>query len=107
MVLMVTTTWFPANKSEEVGKKFLEVSKEFPEDLSISKPILRVCVRATKDGMKAITINEIQKGKFEEAMVRANKLLLIYSKIEGYKFEIEIFMSGKEALPLIGLAMPK
>lgn len=107
MVLMVTTSWFPSGKSEEVGKKFLEVTKKYPDDPSIAKPILRVGVRPTQDGMKVIAISEVQKGKYEEAMSLSIQMLLEYSDIEGFRYEIETFMSGKEALPLVGLAMPK
>ncbi len=58
MVLVVTTSYFPADKSEEVGKKYIEMQKNFPPDPTLSKPILRVGVRITSDGMKGIVISE-------------------------------------------------
>ena len=107
MVMVVSTSWFPTSKSAEVGKKFLEVVKQFPPDKTISKVIVRVGVRTTKDGMKSFSIYEIKEGKLKEFMNLAYKQILIYSEIEGYKTEMEFYMSGVEALPLVGLEMPE
>lgn len=106
MVFLVSTNWFPANKAEEVGKKYLEARSKYPDDLSISKPILRVAVKTTKDGIKSISISEIQPGKVAEALAITNEHALMYANIEGYKYKIETWMSGIEAMPLIGLKMP-
>lgn len=102
----MSTSYFPAAKSAEVGKKYLEVVKKYPPDRSISKIILRVAVRITPDGMKAFTISEVKEGKFNEYMKLAYEQILLYSDIEGYRSEIEVYMSGAEALPLVGLEMP-
>ena len=107
MVLVMSTSYFPAAKSAEVGKKYLEVLKKYPPDRSISKIILRVGVRITPDGMKAFTISEVKEGKFNEFMKLVYEQILLYSDIEGYRSEIEVFMSGTEALPLVGLEMPE
>ena len=106
MVMVVSTSWFPTSKSSEVGKKYLEILKQFPPDKTISKLIVTVGVRTTPDGMKAFSISEIKEGKLKEFMDIAYKQILIYSEIEGYKTEMEFFMSGAEALPLVGLEMP-
>ncbi len=105
--MVVTTSWFPASKASEVGKKYLEVLKQFPRDKTISKVIVPVGVRTTSDGMKSFTISEIKEGKLKEYMDLAYKQILIYSEIEGYKAEMEFYMSGVEALPLVGLKMPE
>lgn len=107
MVLVVSTGWFPANKSAEAGKKYLEVIKQFPPDRNISKPIVRVAARVTTDGMKVFTVSEVKEGKFKEFMERYYKMILIYSEIEGYRVEMEVYLSGTEALPLVGLEMPE
>ena len=105
--MIVTTTWFPTGKSSEVGKKYLEVLKQFPPDKTIAKVIVRVGVRTTKDGMKSFSIFEIKEGKLKEFMDIAYKQILMFSEIEGYRSEMEFYMSGAEALPLIGLEMPE
>jgi len=107
MVMIVTTTWFPTGKSSEVGKKYLEVLKQFPPDKTIAKVIVRVGVRTTKEGMKSFSIFEIKEGKLKEFMDIAYKQILMFSEIEGYRSEMEFYMSGAEALPLIGLEMPE
>ncbi|HUW89055.1 MAG TPA: hypothetical protein VMV43_00900 [Candidatus Nanopelagicaceae bacterium] len=107
MVMVVSTSWFPTSKSSEVGKKYLEILKQFPPDKTISKLIVPVGVRTTSEGMKAFTISEIKEGKLKEFMDLAYKQILIYSEIEGYKTEMEFYMSGAEALPLVGLKMPE
>ncbi len=107
MVMVVSTSWFPTNKSAEVGKKYLEILKQFPRDKTISKVIIPVGVRASSDGMKAFSVFEIKEGKLKEFMDLAYKQILIYSEIEGYKTEMEFYMSGVEALPLVGLKMPE
>ena len=107
MVIVMSTSYFPADKSEEAGKKYIEVSKKFPPDRSISKPILRVGVRVTTNGMKVITLFEVKEGKFNEFMNRSYQQILMFSEIEGYRAEHEVFMSGTDAMPLVGLKMPE
>ena len=107
MVMVVSTSWFPTSKSAEVGKKYLEVLKQFPRDKTISKVIVPVGVRTTSDGMKSFSIFEVKEGKLKEFMNIAYKQILIYSEIEGYQTEMEFYMSGAEALPLVGLEMPE
>jgi len=107
MVMVVSTSWFPTSKSSEVGKKYLEVLKQFPRDKTISKVIVPVGVRTTTEGMKSFTISEVKEGKLKEFMDLAYKQILIYSEIEGYKTEMEFYLSGVEALPLVGLKMPE
>lgn len=107
MVMVVNTSWFPTSKSSEVGKKYLEILKQFPPDKTISKVIVPVGVRTTTEGMKSFTINEVKEGKLKEFMNLAYQQILIYSKIEGYQAEMEFYMSGAEALSLVGLKMPE
>ena len=83
MVMVVSTSWFPASKSTEVGKKYLEVLKQFPPDKTISKLIVSVGVRTTTDGMKAFSISEVKEGKLDAALARANEILAFCSEIEG------------------------
>ena len=107
MVIVVSTTYFPSDKCAEVGKKYLEQVKKFPVDRSLEKSLVPVAVKSTKDGMKAISVAEVKDGKFKEYMARIYANLLDYFEgIEGYRVEIEVYMSGVEALPIVGLKMP-
>jgi hypothetical protein len=106
-MLIVTQHWWPHGKSEKVGKIYLEAMKKFPEDRSISKPILRSAVWSVKDGSVSITVSSIQPGKVKESMDLAmNRLLMLAESVEGFKYEIRIAYDLVEAMPLIGLSAP-
>lgn len=108
MVLVMTTSYFPANKAAEAGKNYLEGLKKIPRDKSLAKTILPVGARVTQDGVKAISIAEVKEGKFIEYMENVHKRLLFYSgQMEEYRVEVEVFMSGAEALSLVGLEPPE
>ncbi len=64
-------------------------------------------MRITNDGIKVISINEVVKGKFDEALARATKSSLEYTSIEGFTFEIEICMDANEAMATIGMKAPE
>lgn len=98
----------PHGKSEKVGKLYLEVMKKFPDDKSITKPILRSAIWATKDGMFNTTISTIQPGKTKEAIDMAMKrLLMISESLEGFIYEIHIANDLVEGMPIIGLEAPE
>ncbi len=108
MVLIVTQHWWPHGQSEKVGKVYLDVMKKFPDDRTISKPILRSAIWAVKDAMFSTTISSIQPGKVKESMDLAMKRLLMMSEsIDGFKYEINIAYDLVEGMPLIGLAAPE
>jgi hypothetical protein len=66
-----------------------------------------VGVKITPEGMKSFVVSEVKEGKLREFLERVYKQVLIYSKIEGYRSNVEVYMSGVEALPLVGLKMPE
>jgi len=106
MVLIVTENWWPAGKSAEVGKLYLEAMKKYPDDKTIDKPIVRGAIWTTKEGMHSITVASIKPGKVKESMdIVSNRALLIAS-IEGFRYEINIAYDLVEAMPLVGLAAP-
>lgn len=108
LVLIVSQHWWPHGKSEKVGKLYLEVMKKFPDDKSITKPILRSAIWATKDGMFSTTVSAIQPGKTKEAIDMAMKrLLMISESLEGFKYEIHIANDLVEGMPIIGLEAPE
>ncbi|MHA1256083.1 MAG: hypothetical protein ACTSPS_10850 [Promethearchaeota archaeon] len=106
MVYIMITTWSPASKVAEVGKKFIEVRKT-PLDRSIMKRVVPMGVRMLKDGIRNVGIYDVKPGKTEEALGDLTKRMLAFSEIEGFKSEMEVLMSGTEAMPLIGLKMPE
>ncbi|MFW9824723.1 MAG: hypothetical protein ACFFE4_17405 [Candidatus Thorarchaeota archaeon] len=108
MVLIVSQTWYPASESEKAGKTYLELLKKYPEDHSITKPILRAALKVTKEGIHAISVGAVQEGKFKEAMDMAvNAMLFNSERIEGIKTTIDVYYDLVEAMPFVGLAAPQ
>ena len=107
MVYIVTEQWWPPSKSEEVGKIYLEVMQKFPDDRSISKPVVQSAVLAEQEGMRSISVYSIQSGKVKEAMDLAyNRLLMLANAIEGWRYKVNIAYDLVEAMPLVGLQAP-
>jgi len=83
----------------EAGKLFIEASKKFPDDKSLSKRLLNNAVAATKEGYKVVNADEIKEGKLKEYFKQANEQLLFFAEgIEGYKYQIEVMSSVIEAM---------
>jgi len=53
-----------------------------------------------------ISIGEIERGKYEEAMDLVTKRNAEYYGIKGYRYEVETLATLGEALPAIGMAPP-
>jgi len=104
----MTTAWIPHAKAAEAGKLFIEASKKFPEDKSLSKQLLNNAIAATKEGYKAVSASEIKEGKLNAFIAQLNKtLLFIANGIEGYKYQVEVMSSIVEAMDIIGLKPPE
>lgn len=107
MVIVVSTTTFPYNKGKEVAELFIEVSKKLPVQKDLEKPILRMAIRVTEEGLKSISITEVKDGKYNEFMKHISQVEMEYFKIEGIKFNVETYLSGVDAMSLIGMKMPE
>ncbi|MFX0036003.1 MAG: hypothetical protein ACFE9I_10235 [Candidatus Hermodarchaeota archaeon] len=107
MVLIMITSWIPFGKEKEAGQKYIEVTKKYPMDRTLEKNLVPLGVRATKKGIKVFTVTEVKKGKYEEMIKRISEMQLAYSEIPGFKYTIETFLSGIDAMPMVGLMMPE
>ncbi len=108
MVIVMTTVWIPHAKASEAGKLFIEASKKFPGDRSLSKDLLNNAVAATKEGYKVVSASEIKEGKLNAFIAQLNKtLLFIANGIEGYKYQVEVMSSIVEAMDILGLKPPE
>lgn len=106
MVIVMITTWIPQGEEERAGKKYIDVIHQMPSE-SFEKPLLPLGVVATKEGTKVISIIEVKEGNYEKGLSLITKRMLKLSEIDGIHYEIETLMSGKEAMSIIGLGMPK
>ena len=107
MVYIFSTVWFPPFRGEEVGKKFLEVAKKFPQDKSLGKTLFPGALMRTQSGIKSISMFEVKDGKLEAALERVNKVLAVYSEIEGVNSTVELMATLAEALELVGVKAPE
>jgi len=105
MVLIMVTAWIPPDKIAEAAQKYMEVLQKFPEQ-PFEKPLVEAASTSTKDGIKVISIGEIERGKYEEAMDLVTKRNAEYYGIKGYRYEVETLATLGEALPAIGMAPP-
>ena len=106
MVLIVTTSWFPIDKANEVAKKYIDVFKKYPADESLGTT-LSAAVKVTKEGIKTIGIAEVVKGKVEDFLAQTIKSQQEYAGIEGLKYEVEIYMDLAEAFAVVGMKPPE
>ncbi|HVP16903.1 MAG TPA: hypothetical protein VMT42_06025 [candidate division Zixibacteria bacterium] len=106
MVMIMVTSWYPPTKAIEAAEKYIEVMQKIPEDASVLEPLVTVGVSSGKDGIEAIAIGNVKKGKFDEAMNLSLRRMVMFNSIEGYRWEIKTLSTLEEAMPLIGLAPP-
>jgi len=105
MVLIMVTGWLPLDKVTEAAEKYMKVMQKFPP-ASFEKPLVQAASTATKDGIKVISISEIVRGKYEEAMELTLKREAQFYSIKGFRYEIDTLATLEEALPTIGMAPP-
>jgi len=107
MVYLLSTVWFPPVKGEEVGKKFLENIKKYPEDKSLGKSVLAGALMRTKYGIKAIAIYQVKEGKLDAALEWVGDILAAYSEIEGVNSRVDTMATLVESMEAIGLKVPE
>ena len=103
----MSTTRFPISKSKEVGKRYIEVTKEFPPDKTLGKVILQLGTRIIGDEIESIGLTEVKEGKYDEYLELITKLQLRYADIEGINFKVDLFLSGVKSMPMVGLGLPE
>ena len=100
MVLIFNTVWYPHNKVNEMTQKYIEVSKKYPPDESISKTIT-MAVRSIKSGVEVIGIADVVEGKFTEAINQITLSNLEYTSIEGFKYKLTYYLEVSDAIKSI------
>ena len=106
MVYIMTTSWYPPEKQDEILKNFLVVDQKFPPPDYV-KEIVRLAVWVDEDGIKIIGIVEVEKGKLDEALSHTHKVMSEYWGIEGLRYKVQTLLSGTEAFAIIGRKLPK
>jgi len=108
MPYMFTYNIFPADQAENISKIYLKEMKEARAALRLlAKEIIANSVKATMEGMSAISVFDVKEGKLEELLKLQQELLLAYHEIPGYRYRIEVRFKATEALGMIGMKMPE
>ena len=106
MALIVATVLFPHAKSSEVAKKNIELIQKYPADPSLGEGLV-IGVKATLEGIKALFVGNVTKGKIEEYIEAVAKQYQETAlEVEGYKYQIETYMTIPEAYKILGMEPP-
>lgn len=108
MPMVIIKTQWPHHVAEDVGKAYLEVMKKYPVDKSLYKAAVSSCIKATNEGFKALAVDDVKEGKLQETLDLVYRRMLMFGNlVKDLRYEIEVYMSGTEAMPMIGLQMPE
>ena len=98
-----STISYPLTKSDEVGRKFLEVSEKYTDNESLGDIIVRAAVQATDEGIQVFSLVKLNNGKTDDAYKDAAQRMVEYRSIEGFKYRFDVLFEVEEALALIGM----
>lgn len=106
MVLVVATVLFPHAKANKVAKKNIELIKKYPADPSLGEGLV-IGVKATTEGIKALFVGDVKKGKVQEYIEAVAKQYQETAlEIDGYRYQIETYMTVPEAYKILGMEPP-
>lgn len=97
------TSVYPNEKAKEVADMYFKAVTKYPDNNSVSTPIVPVAVHATLEGIKVINVYEVKKGKYEDAHAIAANRLAMLQNIPGFKWKIETYLTLEGALKVIGM----
>ena len=106
MPYIVMKSWWPTDKNHEVAAKVIELVPKYPTDTSLSESVVPNCIRATDKGLMNISIQEVKKGKLEEALTASQLYAVEYHDIVGFEYSIEVWLTQIEAWAAIGKKPP-
>jgi len=108
ITILVNRVWFPADQSNKIAKAYVDFLKDFPPDNSIEKTLV-IAVGSDEDGtLLTYGIGEIMKGKEKEALKRSTQQnLFLASKVDGFRYKVEILLNFPEAYKILGMTPPE
>ena len=55
-----------------------------------------------------MAVDDVKEGKLQETLDLVYRRMLMFGNlVKDLRYEIEVYMSGTEAMPMIGLQMPE
>ena len=98
---IITTSFWPNDKAKEVANVYVKVMTKYPDDANLGTPVVPVAIKPTLEGLKAITVTEVKKGKLDDAVALARNRLGMFLDTPGYRYEIELYANLEESMKLI------
>jgi hypothetical protein len=100
---LILTSLYPNDKAREVANMYVKMITKYPDDASLCTPTVPVAVRATLQGIRVLSIQEVKKGKASEAHAFVANRLAMFNDIQGYRWTIKTYLNLEEALKTIGM----
>ncbi len=98
-MLIMITAWFPIDKAGKASKAWTQMPT-FPIYV---KRLGDFNVLDGEHGSKTYHLLEIESGQAENGLVELRKILNNFSKIEGYRWKLEILSTVQDTMLLFGL----
>ena len=106
MPYLVTTSMYPSEKAPEVAGRYLEALTKYPPDENLGTEIVPAAIKSTYQGIKGISITDVQEGKLDAAYKRAVNTMVMFQSIPGFIYTVEVHLKVEEAMTMIGMDMP-
>lgn len=106
MPYIVTTVAYPSEKSTQVAERYLEILKEYPQDDTLTSLVVPAYVKASIEGVKAISISEVKEGRLEEAWARARNMAYMFIDVEGVEYSLDLLATASEGFASLGMNLP-
>jgi bifunctional DNase/RNase len=108
MPYVFITTIFPANKTNESAKLYVDSLREFRKaQRPLTKEIIANAIKSTNDGIESIGVHDIKEGKLEEFLLLQQSYMTKFHAVEGLKYKIDVRFKATEALEMIGMNLPE
>ena len=97
MPIVVVFTWYPPSKAIEVGNVMQTITPQ-PDAAEIGTNPLPPCFGSDENGIVGLAAYQPTEGNLQELMKRIATTLIKFHKIEGFKYKIQTFTTGEEAV---------
>ena len=110
MPYIVTTSWYPTHKNDEVVKVYLEALAKYPPSKMPGKLIVPVAVTTTKKGLISVRIREIKTDdgqSLSDALRTVGEMMTEFLHIDGFEYTIRLWETISEAMRNIKRESPE
>jgi hypothetical protein len=97
MPYLIITSLYPSDKELEVVKKVSEAMSKYPPDEKLATQVVPVALKATHQGIQAIVVEEVKKGKLDEAYMYVVRRMAMLQSVKGFEYRIDPYVTAEEA----------